>query len=127
LVETTFVEPEVESEFSKAHMDYSVERFLTGCKPSTASTYRCTIEKHFIPFLDDFEFQGRRFYTFKEVIDAISLDQALPVGQKVLLDREIVCAFGKYLEAKKQAPKSIVTLICLMLKPKLKATIGPYR
>jgi integrase len=111
LVETTFVEPEVESEFSKAHMDYSVERFLTGCKPSTASTYRCTIEKHFIPFLDDFEFQGRRFYTFKEVIDAISLDQALPVGQKVLLDREIVCAFGKYLEAKKQAPKSIVNRV----------------
>ena len=88
-----------------AHMDDTVERFLAGCKPSTASTYRVAFEKHFIPFLDTFEFNGQHFFSPKELIDAISHDQSLPVNQKQLIGRALVTAFGKYLAAKNMAPK----------------------
>lgn len=81
-----------------AHMDDALERFLAGKKPSTAASYRCNFTKYFIPFLDTHEFLGAKFYTFREAVDAIKADNALPSNQMTLLEDNFINQFLDYLD-----------------------------
>jgi len=94
---------------SGAHMDDSVERFLESLKPSTSNTYRISFQKHFLPFLGQWQFKTRtgdvlQFRTFKEVLDEITRDQRREVADKEMFERELVKAFVKYVSV--QSPKS---------------------
>ena len=96
---------------SKVPLDDALERFLASKKTSTSNTYRTAFTSHFLPFLKEFEFQGRRFSTFKEVVSAVKHDMSLPIDETQLLDVAVFDGFVKYLEAKKLAPKGIVNRV----------------
>jgi integrase len=96
---------------SKVILDDALERFLASKKPSTSNTYRTAFTSHFIPFLGQFEFKGRRFSTFKEVVSAVKNDMSLPIDEIQLLDVAVFDGFGQYLKAKKLAPKGIVNRV----------------
>jgi integrase len=87
--------------------DEALMRFLSNKKESTASTYGCIFESQFLPFLSQYQFGGHTFRNFKDVIDAISLDFALPVSQKELIDNAILADFVKYLKKQDLSPDSI--------------------
>lgn len=95
---------------SKVPLDDAVLRFLASKKTSTANTYRAAFEKHFIPFLRQFEFQGRHFSTFKEVVSAVKHDMSIDDTQ--LLDEAVFGGFVKFLTAEQLAPKGIVNRVC---------------
>lgn len=103
--------------------DEILEEFLSYLKPSTASVYRITFQKHFLPYLKTVEFHGERIPNLQVMLDLISADQARPVREKQNVGRAIFKGFCEYLKTKEErdktgkvirkgmAPKSIVNRV----------------
>jgi integrase len=89
----------VKLEEPKAALNDPLERFLADCKPTTRQTYRFAFEKHFIPFISTFEFQGQRIpLTPRKFLDIIRIDQAKPLDEKQLINNRVsaVQSFANY-------------------------------
>jgi len=83
----------------KAALNDPLERFLADCKPTTRQTYRFAFEKHFIPFISTFEFQGKRIpLTPSKFLEIIRIDHVKPLEEKQLIDRAILSGFREFLE-----------------------------
>jgi hypothetical protein len=91
--------------------DEILEEFLSFLKPSTASVYRITFQKHFLPYLKTVQFHGEEIPNLRVMLDLISADQARPVREKENVGRALFKGFCDYLKAEGMAPKSIVNRI----------------
>lgn len=81
--------------------DEFLERFLASRKGSTANGYRGDFIKYVFPFMDQQEFAGRHFKTFRECIDAIKRDNALTSDETSYLENDFVTKFVAYLSKQK--------------------------
>ena len=91
--------------------DAILEEFLSYLKPSTASVYRITFRKHFLPYLKTVEFHGEKIPNLQVMLDLISADQAKTVREKQNVGRAIFKGFSEYLIAEGMAPKSVVNRV----------------